>query len=107
MRADHLLRWLLAAVILHVVAAVQLTTNGQLADVGTLVLDDSTVVVNEYPLDRRFAALTRPGSYVASPHSSLRKSIDQTERMLKAVSKSPRSRSSEKSWRHISAPPVP
>src|SRR5499425_756372 len=34
------------------------------------IVDDSTVVVNEYPLDRRFAALTRPGSYVASPHSS-------------------------------------
>jgi len=34
------------------------------------VIDDSTVVVNEYPLDRRFAAFTRPGSYVASPHSS-------------------------------------
>jgi acetolactate synthase I/II/III large subunit len=34
------------------------------------IMDDSTVVVNEYPLDRRFAALTRPGSYVASPHSS-------------------------------------
>jgi acetolactate synthase I/II/III large subunit len=34
------------------------------------IVDDSTVVVNEYPLDRRFAELTRPGSYVASPHSS-------------------------------------
>jgi acetolactate synthase I/II/III large subunit len=34
------------------------------------IVDDGTVVVNEYPLDRRFAALTRPGSYVASPHSS-------------------------------------
>jgi acetolactate synthase-1/2/3 large subunit len=34
------------------------------------IVDDTTVVVNEYPLDRRFAALTRPGSYVASPHSS-------------------------------------
>ena len=34
------------------------------------VVDESTVVVNEYPLDRRFAALTRPGSYFASPHSS-------------------------------------
>jgi acetolactate synthase-1/2/3 large subunit len=34
------------------------------------VLDDTTVLVNEYPLDRRFAAFTRPGSYVASPHSS-------------------------------------
>jgi len=27
-------------------------------------------VVNEYPLDRRFAGLARPGGYVASPHSS-------------------------------------
>jgi acetolactate synthase-1/2/3 large subunit len=34
------------------------------------VLDERTVVVNEYPLDRRFAAFNRPGSYVASPHSS-------------------------------------
>jgi acetolactate synthase-1/2/3 large subunit len=34
------------------------------------VLDERTVVVNEYPLDRRFAAFDRPGSYVASPHSS-------------------------------------
>jgi acetolactate synthase-1/2/3 large subunit len=34
------------------------------------VLDDNTVVVNEYPLDRRVAAFTRPGSYFASPHSS-------------------------------------
>jgi acetolactate synthase-1/2/3 large subunit len=34
------------------------------------IVDDSTVVVNEYPLDRRFAALTRPGSYFGSPHSS-------------------------------------
>jgi acetolactate synthase-1/2/3 large subunit len=34
------------------------------------VLDDTTVVVNEYPLDRRFAAFQRPGSYLASPHSS-------------------------------------
>jgi acetolactate synthase-1/2/3 large subunit len=33
-------------------------------------LDDTTVVVNEYPLDRRFAAFGRPGSYFASPHSS-------------------------------------
>ena len=37
--------------------------------IGELV-DDSTIVVNEYPLDRRFAALTRAGSYFASPHSS-------------------------------------
>jgi acetolactate synthase-1/2/3 large subunit len=34
------------------------------------IVDESTVVVNEYPLDRRFAAFTRPGSYFASPHSS-------------------------------------
>ena len=34
------------------------------------MLDESTVVVNEYPLDRRFAAVTRPGGYFASPHSS-------------------------------------
>ena len=37
--------------------------------IGELV-DESTVVVNEYPLDRRFAAFTRPGSYFGSPHSS-------------------------------------
>jgi len=37
--------------------------------IGELV-DDSTAVVNEYPLDRRFAAFTRPGSYFGSPHSS-------------------------------------
>jgi acetolactate synthase-1/2/3 large subunit len=34
------------------------------------VVDEHTVVVNEYPLDRRFAALQRPGSYLGSPHSS-------------------------------------
>jgi len=34
------------------------------------ILDDTSVVVNEYPLDRRFASLTRPGSYFGSPHSS-------------------------------------
>ena len=34
------------------------------------VLDEETVVVNEYPLDRRFAAFDRPGSYFASPHAS-------------------------------------
>jgi acetolactate synthase-1/2/3 large subunit len=34
------------------------------------VLDETTAVVNEYPLDRRFAAFSRPGSYFASPHSS-------------------------------------
>jgi acetolactate synthase-1/2/3 large subunit len=33
-------------------------------------LDETTIVVNEYPLDRRYCALSRPGSYVASPHSS-------------------------------------
>jgi acetolactate synthase-1/2/3 large subunit len=34
------------------------------------VVDESTVVVNEYPLDRRYAAFNRAGTYVASPHSS-------------------------------------
>ena len=34
------------------------------------LIDDDTVVVNEYPLDRRHAAFTRPGSYFAAPHSS-------------------------------------
>jgi acetolactate synthase-1/2/3 large subunit len=34
------------------------------------IVDDSTVVVNEYPLDRRFAPFSRPGSYFGSPHSS-------------------------------------
>jgi acetolactate synthase-1/2/3 large subunit len=34
------------------------------------ILDDTTAVVNEYPLDRRFASFTRPGSYFGSPHSS-------------------------------------
>jgi len=34
------------------------------------IVDDTTVVVNEYPLDRRVAAFDRPGSYFASPHSS-------------------------------------
>jgi acetolactate synthase-1/2/3 large subunit len=33
-------------------------------------LDDTAIVINEYPLDRRFAAFTRPGSYFGSPHSS-------------------------------------
>ena len=37
--------------------------------IGELV-DDSTAVVNEYPLDRRFAAFDRAGTYFASPHSS-------------------------------------
>jgi acetolactate synthase-1/2/3 large subunit len=34
------------------------------------LIDDDTVVVNEYPLDRRHTAFSRPGSYFASPHSS-------------------------------------
>lgn len=34
------------------------------------LIDEGTVVVNEYPLDRRVAPFTRPGSYFASPHSS-------------------------------------
>jgi acetolactate synthase-1/2/3 large subunit len=34
------------------------------------VMDDDTVVVNEYPLDRRYAAFDRAGTYFASPHSS-------------------------------------
>ncbi|MBI4610607.1 MAG: thiamine pyrophosphate-requiring protein [Candidatus Rokubacteria bacterium] len=34
------------------------------------LLDDSTVVVNEYPLDRRHASFSRPASYFASPPSS-------------------------------------
>ena len=33
-------------------------------------MDESALVVNEYPLDRRYASFTRPGSYVGSPHSS-------------------------------------
>jgi acetolactate synthase-1/2/3 large subunit len=37
--------------------------------IGELV-DEGTAIVNEYPLDRRFAALTRAGSYFGSPHSS-------------------------------------
>src|SRR5438046_630708 len=37
--------------------------------IGELV-DETTAVVNEYPLDRRFAPFTRPGSYFGSPHSS-------------------------------------
>ena len=37
--------------------------------VGELV-DESTAVVNEYPLDRRYARFDRAGSYFASPHSS-------------------------------------
>jgi acetolactate synthase I/II/III large subunit len=34
------------------------------------ILDDATAVVNEYPLDRRFASFAHPGSYFGSPHSS-------------------------------------
>ena len=34
------------------------------------VLDEDTVVVNEYPLDRRYTAFNRAGTYFASPHSS-------------------------------------
>jgi acetolactate synthase-1/2/3 large subunit len=34
------------------------------------VLDDSTVVVNEYPIDRRHLAFDRPGSFYGQPHSS-------------------------------------
>ena len=34
------------------------------------VMDETTVVVNEYPLDRRYASFTRPGTYLGSPHSS-------------------------------------
>jgi acetolactate synthase I/II/III large subunit len=34
------------------------------------LIDDDTIVVNEYPLDRRYARFTRPGSYLASPHAS-------------------------------------
>jgi len=34
------------------------------------LLDDSTVVVNEYPIDRRYLAFDRPGSFFGQPHSS-------------------------------------
>src|SRR5262245_5871628 len=34
------------------------------------LLDENTVVVNEYPLDRRYAAFNRAASYFASPHAS-------------------------------------
>jgi len=34
------------------------------------VLDEHTVVVNEYPLDRRQTAFDRAGSYFGSPHAS-------------------------------------
>jgi acetolactate synthase I/II/III large subunit len=33
-------------------------------------LDDRTVVVNEYPLDRRYIGFDRPGSFFGQPHSS-------------------------------------
>src|SRR5262245_45684 len=34
------------------------------------VLDDSTVVVNEYPIDRRYLSFERPGSFYGQPHAS-------------------------------------
>jgi len=34
------------------------------------VLDPSTVVVNEYPLDRRFISFDRPGAFFGQPHAS-------------------------------------
>src|SRR4030095_1605159 len=34
------------------------------------VLDEGTVVVNEYPLDRRFIGFDRPGAFFGSPHAS-------------------------------------
>jgi acetolactate synthase-1/2/3 large subunit len=34
------------------------------------LLEENTIVVNEYPLDRRYASFNRAGSYFASPHSS-------------------------------------
>lgn len=34
------------------------------------VIDDSTIVVNEYPIDRRYLAFDRPGSFFGQPHSS-------------------------------------
>jgi acetolactate synthase-1/2/3 large subunit len=34
------------------------------------ILDDRTVVVNEYPLDRRYIGFDRPGSFFGQPHSS-------------------------------------
>ncbi len=33
------------------------------------LLDDDTVVVNEYPLDQRFTTFRRPGSFFATPHA--------------------------------------
>ncbi len=34
------------------------------------LLDEDTVVVNEYPLDRRYTSFNHAGTYIASPHSS-------------------------------------
>lgn len=34
------------------------------------VLDERTVVVNEYPLDRRFIGFDRPGAFFGQPHAS-------------------------------------
>ncbi len=34
------------------------------------VLDETTVVVNEYPLDRRFIGFERPGDFFGQPHAS-------------------------------------
>jgi acetolactate synthase-1/2/3 large subunit len=34
------------------------------------VLDETTVVVNEYPLDRRFIGFDRPGAFFGQPHAS-------------------------------------
>jgi acetolactate synthase-1/2/3 large subunit len=34
------------------------------------LIDDSTVVVNEYPVDRRHLAFDRPGRFFGQPHSS-------------------------------------
>jgi len=34
------------------------------------LLDEQTVVVNEYPIDRRYLAFDRPGSFFGQPHSS-------------------------------------
>jgi acetolactate synthase-1/2/3 large subunit len=34
------------------------------------ILDDSTIVVNEYPVDRRYLAFDRPKSFYGQPHSS-------------------------------------
>jgi acetolactate synthase I/II/III large subunit len=34
------------------------------------LLDESTIVVNEYPIDRRYLAFERPGSFFGQPHSS-------------------------------------